>query len=119
MSVSAPVHVHPSHPFPLGAHPEKGGVRFSISSSVAEAVELCLISDDGQERRIELTEHTFGIWHGLVPGVIPGQRYGYQVYGPYDPVRGLRCNPNKILADPYATRVAGTLTRLEAALGYQ
>jgi glycogen operon protein len=113
-----PVQVHPSHPFPLGAHPEAGGVRFAVSSSLAEAVELCLIAEDGSERRVELTEHTFGIWHGLVPGVTPGQRYGYRVHGRYDPVRGLRTNPNKILADPYSRQVAGGLTAVEPALGY-
>ncbi|MCW2747599.1 MAG: glgX, partial [Nocardioidaceae bacterium] len=84
----------------------------------AERVELCLVSDEGQERRIELTERTFGVWHGLVPGVTPGQRYGYRVYGPYDPSNGLRCNPNKLLIDPYARRISGTLTSLGAALGY-
>src|SRR2546429_8672301 len=102
-----PVHVHPSHPFPLGAHSEYGGVRFAVPSSAAEAVELCLIGEDGGERRIELTERTFGIWHGLVPGVTPGQLYGFRVHGRYDPAHGLRTNPNKILADPYGREVAG------------
>jgi glycogen operon protein len=105
-------------PFPLGAHTEAGGVRFAVTSSVAAAVEVCLISEDGTERRVELTEQTFGVWHGLVPGVTPGQRYGYRVYGPYDPAYGLRCNPAKLLVDPYATRIVGTVTDLDAALGY-
>ena len=105
-------------PFPLGAHPEAGGVRFAVASAVAEAVEVCLIGEDGEERRIELPERTFGVWHGLVPGVTTNQRYGYRVHGPYDPHRGLRCNPAKLLVDPYATRIAGTLARLEPALGY-
>jgi isoamylase len=105
-------------PFPLGAHTEAGGVRFAVASSVAAAVEVCLISEDGTERRVELTEQTFGVWHGWVPGVTPGQRYGYRVYGPYDPVHGLRCNPAKLLVDPYATRITGTVTDLDAALGY-
>ncbi|WP_199439216.1 glycogen debranching protein GlgX [Umezawaea beigongshangensis] len=105
-------------PFPLGAHPEAGGVRFAVTSAVADAVEVCLIGEDGAERRIELTERTFGVWHGLVPGATPGQRYGYRVHGPYDPSRGLRCNPNKLLVDPYATRITGSLTDLDAALGY-
>jgi glycogen operon protein len=111
-------HVLPGHPFPLGAHPEAGGVRFAVASSVAEAVELCLVGDDGGERRIELTEHTFGIWHGIVPGVTPGQRYGYRVHGPYEPARGLRCNPAKLLVDPYARRITGTVGDLRATLGY-
>ncbi|WP_020420583.1 glycogen debranching protein GlgX [Amycolatopsis sp. ATCC 39116] len=105
-------------PFPLGAHPEGGGVRFAVTSTVADAVEVCLISEDGSERRVELTERTFGVWHGLVPGVTSGQKYGYRVHGPYDPSRGLRCNPDKILVDPYATRITGALTDLTAALGY-
>ncbi|RLV57354.1 glycogen debranching enzyme GlgX [Aeromicrobium phragmitis] len=105
-------------PFPLGAHPEAGGVRFAVASSVAERVELCLIDDDFTERRIELTERTFGVWHGLVPGVLPGQKYGYRIHGPYDPKSGLRCNPHKLLLDPYARRISGALTDLDAALGY-
>ena len=105
-------------PFPLGAHPEAGGVRFAVASTVAERVELCLVDDDGSERRIELTERTFGVWHGLVPGVLPGQRYGFRVHGPYEPKTGLRCNPHKLLVDPYARRISGSLTDLDAALGY-
>ncbi|MEV4602398.1 glycogen debranching protein GlgX [Amycolatopsis sp. NPDC049253] len=105
-------------PFPLGAHPEAGGVRFAVTSAVADAVEVCLLGDDGTERRIELTERTFGVWHGLVPGVTPGQRYGYRVHGPYDPGRGLRCNPAKLLVDPYAHRISGRLTDLAAAQGF-
>ncbi|WIX75367.1 glycogen debranching protein GlgX [Amycolatopsis carbonis] len=105
-------------PFPLGAHPEAGGVRFAVTSAVADAVEVCLLGDDGTERRIELTERTFGVWHGLVPGVTPGQRYGYRVHGPYDPGRGLRCNPAKLLVDPYAHRISGRLTDLTVAQGF-
>jgi glycogen operon protein len=112
------IHVLAGRPFPLGAHPEAGGVRFAVASAVADAVELCLIREDGTERRIELTERTFGVWHGLVPGVTTGQRYGYRVHGTYDPHRGLRCNPAKLLVDPYATRIAGHLTDLAPALGY-
>ncbi|QQQ75344.1 glycogen debranching protein GlgX [Saccharothrix sp. 6-C] len=105
-------------PFPLGAHPEAGGVRFAVSAPPAHAVEVCLISEDGTEERVELTERTFGVWHGLISGVTPGQRYGYRVHGPYDPSRGLRCNPAKLLVDPYATRITGALSDLDAALGY-
>ncbi|HEX3786431.1 MAG TPA: glycogen debranching protein GlgX [Pseudonocardiaceae bacterium] len=110
--------LRPGQPFPLGAHPEAGGVRFAVLSPVADAVEVCLIGEDGAERRIELTERTFGVWHGLVPGVTPGQQYGYRVHGPYEPSRGLRCNPAKLLVDPYATRITGQLTDLRAAQGY-
>ncbi|MBV9846289.1 MAG: glycogen debranching protein GlgX [Kutzneria sp.] len=105
-------------PFPLGAHPEAGGVRFALVAADAEAVQVCLIGPDGDERRIELSERTFGVWHGVVPGVLPGQRYGYRVHGPYDPARRLRHNPAKILLDPYATAITGGLTDLETALGY-
>lgn len=111
--------VLPGRPFPLGAHPEAGGVSFAVSAASAEAVSLCLVDDDGAERRLELTEHTFGVWHALVPGITPGQRYGYRVHGPYDPATGHRGNPAKLLVDPYARRISGTLTDLDAALGYQ
>ncbi|MDQ3760210.1 MAG: glycogen debranching protein GlgX [Actinomycetota bacterium] len=106
-------------PFPLGAHAEGGGVRFAVASSVAEAVEVCLLWPDGDELRVPLTEYTFGVWHGLVPGLGPGQRYGYRVHGPWDPVRGLFCNPAKFLVDPYTRRVEGDVTNLQAALGYR
>ena len=66
-----------------------------------------------------LPEHTFGVWHGLLTGVGPGQRYGYRVLGPWDPPRGLRCNPAKLLIDPYTLRIEGSVTDLRAALGYQ
>lgn len=98
------------HPFPLGAHPEGGGVRFAVASSVAEAVDVCLIGGDGSEHRVPLPEQTFGVWHGLLPGVGPGQRYGYRVHGP-------GANPAKLLVDPYARRVQGTVTDLAAAAG--
>ncbi|MGB3443313.1 MAG: glycogen debranching protein GlgX [Actinophytocola sp.] len=111
-------HVLPGSPFPLGAHPEAGGVRFAVTSPVADAVELCLIGEGGDERRIELTERTFGIWHAILPGVTPGQRYGYRVHGPYEPARGLRCNPAKLLVDPYARRITGTVGDPRAVLGY-
>jgi isoamylase len=108
----------PGEPFPLGAWPEHGGVRFAVASSVAEAVEVCLIDTDGTERRMELSGRTFGVWHGLVPGVTPGQRYGFRVHGPYDPAHGLRCNPAKLLLDPYARRIAGRIGDHRATLGY-
>ncbi|MQA12913.1 MAG: glycogen debranching protein GlgX [Pseudonocardiaceae bacterium] len=99
-------------PFPLGAHPEGGGVRFAVASSIAEAVEVCLVDADNGERRVSLGERTFGVWHGLLPGVGPGQRYGYRVHGP----RELGANPAKLLVDPYARRVEGSVTDLAAAL---
>ena len=107
--------------FPLGAHPDGDGVRFAVASTSAEAVEVCLV--DGPpgelvERRVELTEQTFGIWHGHVAGIGPGQRYGFRVHGPYRPAEGLRANPAKILVDPYARRITGRVTDLAAARGW-
>jgi isoamylase len=107
--------------FPLGAHVEAGGVRFAVASTSADAVEVCLVEGSGpelSERRIELTERTFGVWHGHVPDVGPGQRYGYRVHGPYRPWEGLRANPAKILVDPYARRIIGRVTDLDAARGW-
>ena len=107
--------------FPLGAHVEDGGVRFAVASTSADAVEVCLVDGpDGEltERRVALTERTFGVWHGHVPGVGAGQRYGYRVHGPYRPWTGVRANPAKILVDPYARRIVGRVTDLEAARGW-
>ncbi|MGH3620923.1 MAG: glycogen debranching protein GlgX, partial [Sciscionella sp.] len=106
------------HPFPLGAHPEAGGTRVAVASSTADAVEVCLFDERGVEWRVELTEHTFGVWHGILAGVTPGQRYGFRIHGGYDPARGVRTNPDKLLVDPYARRIDGTLRELEPALGY-
>ncbi len=104
--------------FPLGASVQEDGVRFAVASTVADAVQVCLIDADGSERRVELPEHTFGVWHGVVPGIRPGQRYGYRVHGRYDPPRGVRCNPAKLLVDPSARRITGTVAALNPALGY-
>ena len=97
----------PGDPFPLGATPRDGGTNFAVTSGVAEAVTLCLFDSDGTETRLDLPDYDAGIWHGYVPGVSPGQAYGYRVHGPYDRARGLRCNPNKLLLDPYARAVEG------------
>jgi len=109
--------------FPLGAHLTDTGARFAVVSSAAAAVELCLVEPDPSggppsERRIELTERTFDVWHGEVPGLRPGQRYGYRVHGRYDPAAGQPLNPAKLLVDPYARRITGRLVDLDAALGY-
>ncbi|APU19288.1 glycogen debranching protein GlgX [Actinoalloteichus sp. GBA129-24] len=110
-------------PFPLGAHLTPDGVRFALASAVADAVEVCLVDSDDAgglvERRVELTQRTYGVWHGIVPGVAPGSRYGFRVHGPYEPARGLRCNPRKLLVDPYARQISGSLTDVDAALGYR
>ncbi len=109
--------------FPLGAHLTDTGARFAVSSTGAEAVELCLVDVDPDgggpsERRIELPAQTYGIWHGEVPGVRAGQLYGYRVHGRYHPAAGQPINPAKLLVDPYARRITGTVTDLDAALGY-
>jgi isoamylase len=98
-------------PAPLGATYDGEGVNFSIFSEVAERVVLCLFDEDGNETdAIDLPEVTALCWHGYVPGIGPGQRYGYRVHGPWDPDRGLRCNPAKLLLDPYAKAIDGAVT---------
>ncbi len=99
----------PGRPFPLGAMWDGSGTNFSLFSEHAERVELCLFDDDGRETRIELAERTAFNWHGYLPGVGPGQRYGYRVHGPYDPARGHRFNPAKLLIDPYAKAIEGPI----------
>jgi glycogen operon protein len=97
--------VWPGHRYPLGATYDGTGTNFAIFSEVAEAVELCLFDPSGNERKVQLHEQDAFVWHAYLPGVEPGQRYGYRVYGPYDPSRGLRCNPHKLLLDPYARAI--------------
>ena len=102
-------------PAPLGATPDDDGVNFAVYSSVAESVELCLFSNRGKLRRsYRLPACTDGVWHGYLPRCRPGQRYGYRVHGPWRPDEGLRCNPNKLLLDPYC-RVVPTRRELLAA----
>jgi isoamylase len=99
--------IWPGNPYPLGATFDGTGVNFALFSEVATGVELCLVDDHGAETRLELTEVDGFVWHGYLPGVQPGQRYGYRVHGPYDPAQGQRCNPTKLLLDPYAKAVDG------------
>jgi isoamylase len=94
-------------PLPLGATWDGQGTNFALYSEGAEAVELCLLDRAGQENRIEVPEHTASTHHLYLPGVGPGQRYGYRVHGPWDPARGLRYNPAKLLVDPYAKAIEG------------
>ncbi|PJJ71867.1 glycogen operon protein [Diaminobutyricimonas aerilata] len=96
----------PGNPYPLGATFDGNGTNFALFSEVAERVELCLFDADGTETRVELTEMDAYVWHAYLPEVQPGQLYGYRVYGPYEPERGIRCNPNKLLLDPYAKATA-------------
>jgi isoamylase len=100
----------PGRPYPLGAAYDGGGTNFSLFSDVAEGVELCLFDDDGGEERVALEEIDASCWHAYLPAVTPGQRYGYRVHGPWDPDRGQRCNPAKLLLDPYAKAVEGQVS---------
>ncbi len=111
----------PGSPTPLGAthDGDRGGVNFALWSAAAESVTLCLLDDDGIERdRVELADRTHHVWHGFVPGVGPGQRYGYRVHGPWDPARGARFNAAKLLLDPYARAVTGTWSMDPSTYGH-
>ncbi len=101
--------VWPGQPFPLGAIWDGGGTNFSLFSEYAEGVELCLFDDAGEETRIEITQRRALNWHCYLPGLGPGQRYGYRVRGPYDPLEGHRFNPAKLLIDPYAKAIEGVV----------
>src|SRR5262245_23804727 len=98
---SAAIEIWPGKWYPLGATFDGQGVNFSVFSETAARVELCLFDADGHERRVDLPESRTFCWHGYVPGVTPGQRYGYRVHGPWEPARGHRSNPQKLLLDPY------------------
>nr|NLD41815.1 glycogen debranching enzyme [Actinomycetales bacterium] len=99
--------IWPGTPYPLGATFDGTGTNFAIFSSIAERVELCLFDEGMQETRIEVKEVDAHVWHVYLPGVLPRQRYGYRVHGPHDPANGHRCNPAKILLDPYAKAIEG------------
>jgi glycogen operon protein len=101
--------VWPGRPFPLGPTWRGEGTNFSLFSENAERVELCLFDEEDNEERIEVTERTAFNWHCFLPGVGPGQRYGYRVHGPYDPPTGHRFNPHKLLIDPYAKSIEGKI----------
>jgi isoamylase len=111
--------VWPGTAYPLGATYDGTGTNFAIFSEVAEKVELCLFDDNGKEtQRIRLPEMDAFVWHAFLPGVQPGQRYGFRVHGPYDPSQGLRCNPNKLLLDPYAKAITGQVKWHPSLFGY-
>jgi isoamylase len=103
---------------PLGATPLNGGTNVAVASEIADAVELCLFAGDGTEQRFDLLEYDAGVWHGFVPGMRAGDRYGFRVHGPYDPAGGLRCNPAKLLLDPYAKAIDGDLAWDQRIFGY-
>ena len=110
--------IRPGSMYPLGASYDGAGVNFALYSQVAQKVELCLFDEHDVETRIEMTEQNSYVWHNYIPGLHPGQRYGYRVYGPYDPVHGLRCNPNKLLLDPYAKAIEGNIDGDESLFSY-
>jgi glycogen operon protein len=112
--------IWPGTPYPLGATWEERGTNFALFSEVAAGVDLCLFDPAGNETRIALTEVDSFVWHGYVLGVRPGQHYGYRVHGPWDPVEGKVCNPHKLLLDPYAKAVHGTVSWDDTAVfGYK
>ena len=113
--------VYPGHPYPLGATWDGNGVNFALYADNATGVELCLFdtNESGKESaKIELTERTHQIWHVYLPDAKPGQLYGYRVHGPYEPQNGHRFNPFKLLIDPYAKAIAGTIEWHDALFGY-
>lgn len=111
--------VWPGSPYPLGANFDGAGTNFSLFSNVADAVELCLFDQHGTETRVNIPEVTGFCWHGYLPGVRPGQRYAWRVHGPWDPAAGHRCNPAKLLLDPYAKAIEDGLEWNDALSGYR
>jgi glycogen operon protein len=112
------VETWPGEAYPLGATFDGSGTNFALFSEVADRVELCLFDEDGTETRVEVTEVDAYVWHCYLPSVQPGQRYGYRVHGPHDPSQGLRCNPNKLLLDPYAKATSGEIEWNQSLFGY-
>ena len=108
----------PGTPYPLGSTYDGTGTNFALYSEVAHSVELCLYDDNGTETVLPLRERDAFVWHGYLPGVGPGQRYGYRVHGPYEPENGHRCNPAKLLLDPYAKAIDGDIDWDEACFSY-
>src|SRR5436189_4432269 len=111
--------IWPGKPYPLGATFDGVGTNFSVFSEVADRVELCLYDANGAETRVELPETTALIFHGYLPNIGPGQRYGFRVYGPWDPANGHRCNPAKLLLDPYGKSVEGQVQWDDAVFGHR
>src|SRR6266571_1258949 len=108
----------PGRPYPLGAAYDGGGTNFSLFSEAADRVELCLFGEDGAEERVVLEEIDASCWHAYLPSVTPGQRYGYRVHGPWAPEQGQRCNPAKLLIDPYAKAIEGEVRWSRACFPY-
>lgn len=109
----------PGNPYPLGATYDGIGVNFALFAERAESVELCLFDSDGKEKRIKVTERTHNSWHIYLPGIKPGQQFGYRVNGVFDPKEGHRFNPNKLLIDPYSNAINGTIKWSDALFAYE
>jgi isoamylase len=114
-----PAPVWPGRSYPLGATFDGSGTNFAVFSEVAERIELCLFDQAGKETRYDLPETTGHVWHGFMPTVTPGQRYGFRVHAPWDPASGLRGNPNKLLLDPYAKAIDGMVDWHPAVYPYR
>jgi glycogen operon protein len=110
--------IWPGKPYILGATWDGQGTNFALFSEHATAVELCLFDADGQETRLRIQEVDNFIWHAYLPGIGPGQQYGYRVHGPYEPQQGHRFNPNKLLLDPYAKAISGDIDHGPELFGY-
>src|SRR5881227_2846344 len=102
MAEGSTMQIWPGSAYPLGATYDGSGTNFALFSEVADRVDLCLFDDSadgkgGDETRVRLPERDAFVWHGYLPNIGPGQRYGFRVHGPYEPAHGQRCNPNKLL----------------------
>jgi glycogen operon protein len=111
--------IWPGKPYPLGANFDGAGTNFAVFSEAAQSVELCLVSSNGTEQRIPITEVDGFVWHCFLPRIGPGQRYGFRIAGPFDPANGNRCNPAKLLLDPYATAIEGQIDGHESLFSYR
>ncbi|MFD7504817.1 glycogen debranching protein GlgX [Streptomyces sp. NPDC059850] len=110
--------VWPGHAYPLGATYDGAGTNFAVFSEAATRIELCLLHDDGSETAVELRETDGFVRHAYLPGIMPGQRYGFRAHGPYEPEHGDRCNSAKLLLDPYAKAISGKIDWGEEVYGY-
>jgi glycogen operon protein len=113
---------YPGSPYPLGATWDRSGVNFALFAENATGVELCLFDSPKatkESHRIRLTERSHQVWHAYLPGIKPGQLYGYRVHGPFEPENGHRFNPHKVLIDPYARAISGTVQWHDSLFGYQ
>ncbi|MFF2186934.1 glycogen debranching protein GlgX [Streptomyces sp. NPDC058155] len=110
--------VWPGQTYPLGATYDGAGTNFAVYSEAAHRIELCLLHDDGSETAVELREADAFVRHAYLPGIMPGQRYGFRVHGPYEPSSGQRCNSAKLLLDPYARAISGSIDWNESVYGY-